>query len=42
MHMVSMLTSSRSADELGKVKLPDFEHSEMSGLLLQEVRGLVR
>lgn len=40
--MVSVLIPSRSTDELGKVKLPDFGHSEMNGLLLQEVRGLVR
>lgn len=40
--MASMLSTSKMTDELGKIKLLDFEHLEMNGLLSHEIRGLVR
>ena len=40
--MVSITPSSRVFDKFGKVKLLDFEHSEMSGNTSHEVYWLVR
>ena len=36
--MIRMTPSKRVSDELGKVKLLDFEHSEMNGILPHEVK----